>query len=440
MTRRELLAGAAAQLASRRKPNIVFILADDLGCFDVGCYGQKLIRTPNIDRLAAEGTRFTQAYAGATVCAPSRCSLMTGKHQGHAAIRANHSLRNGDRVPLPAGERTVAEILKQAGYTTGIFGKWGLGEPGTEGVPNRQGFDDWFGFLNQDHAVHYYTDHLWRNERKELLKGNQNGQRNDYATELFTREAERFIRANRTRPFFLYLPYTSPHFDLEAPDDGPYAAMPWSQDLKTLAAMVTYMDTGIGRVMALLRELRLDQDTVVFFASDNGAGHKAMIPFFKSTGTLRGAKGEVYEGGIRTPMIARWPGKITAGRVDHTPWAFWDFLPTAAELAGAPLPPSGIDGVSMAGRLTGGPPPKRDYLYWESWRTRRFDQAVRIGDWKAVRLGKGPVELYNLAQDESEAKDLAAEKPELVARAREIFRTARTDIAEYPVEPPARKR
>jgi arylsulfatase A-like enzyme len=364
---------------------------------------------------------------------------MTGMHQGHATIRANHSLRSGDRVPLNASDTTVAEVLKKAGYATGIFGKWGLGEPGTDGVPNRQGFDDWFGFLNQDHAVSYYTDHMWRNERKETLKGNLDGRREEYATSLFTREALRFVREHRAHPFFLYLAYTAPHQDYEAPSDEPYSSMPWPAEAKTLAAMVTLMDRDIGRLLALLKELRLEEDTVVVFSSDNGAGHKALVPLFKSTGNLRGAKGEVYEGGIRVPMVARWPGRIKPGTVNHTPWTFYDFLPTAADLAGA-APPPGIDGVSMAGVLAGAPAPKRDYLYWESWRGARFDQAARIGPWKAVRLGRNSqVELYNLETDEGESKDVAADHPELAARAREIFRTARMDSVEYPVEPPARK-
>ncbi len=432
--RREFLAGAAGSLlaqAPKRKPNIVFILADDLGCFDLGCYGQKLIRTPNIDRLAAEGLRFTHAYAGATVCAPSRCSLMTGMHQGHATIRGNHSMRTRERVPLNASDVTVAETLKTAGYATGIFGKWGLGEPDTSGEPNRQGFDDWFGFLNHDHAVHYFTDHLWRNGKKEILRGNLDGRRTEYTTDLFTREALRFIRAHRNEPFFLYLPYTAPHADFEAPSDDPYSAMPWPAEAKTLAAMVSRMDDGIGQLMRLLRESKLDQDTIVFFSSDNGAGHKRLIKFFRSTGELRGAKGEVYEGGIRAPMIARWPGRIRPGAVSGEPWTFYEFAPTAAELAGA-APMQGIDGVSMVPALTGGKQPRRDYFYWESHKGKRFDQAARIGDWKAVRLGAGPVELYDLREDEGEVKDLGADKPELAARAREIFRTARTESAEYP--------
>lgn len=436
--RREFLAAGAAFAQSprpRRKPNIVFILADDLGCFDLGCYGQKLIETPNIDRIAADGLRFTQAYAGGAVCAPSRCTLMTGMHLGHATVRDNHSRATGGRVPLRAEDVTVAEILKKAGYATGIFGKWGLGEPGTAGVPNRQGFDDWFGFLNQDHAVDYFTDHLWRNEKKEMLRGNAGGARREYTTELFTREALRFIRAHRHDPFFLYLPYTAPHADIDAPSNLQYDAKPWPPEARTLAAMTGYMDRGVGQVMDLLRELRLEQDTLVMFSSDNGAGHKKFIPLFHSTGNLRGAKGEIYEGGIRAPLIARWPGRIAPGKVTSEPVAFWDFLPTACEVAGTPAP-GGIDGVSFTPTLFGSKQPARDYLYWERPSKNRFDQAVRMGNWKAVRLGiGGPVELYDLPSDESESKNRAEDKPELVARAREVFRAARVENPDYPSRP-----
>ena len=441
MRRREFLALPALAQQPARKPNIVFILADDLGIGDVGCYGAKLIQTPNIDRLAAEGAKFNQAYAGAVVCAPSRSCLMTGQHTGHTRIRENHSGRSSERVPLRAEDVTVAEVLKQAGYATGIFGKWGLGEPGTGGLPNRQGFDDWFGFLNQDHAVDYFTDYLWRNETKETLKGNLNGGRREYAQDLFTREAMRFVRAHRGDPFFLYLPYTTPHADLEVPDLGPYRDKDWPEQFKTYAAMVTRMDSDIGRLMALLKETGLDRDTLVFFASDNGAGFKAGRAFFRNTLDFREAKGSVYEGGIRAPMIARWPGNIRPGSVSEFPWAFWDFLPTAAELAGAKAPPN-IDGISVLPTLLGKPQKPHDYLYWESNGGKDgFRQAIRMGDWKGVRTGlTGPLELYDLARDRAEKNDVAAQHPEVVARMRNALATARTDTDEYPVERPKKKK
>ena len=436
ITRRQWLAAAAAPIAAAqtlRRPNIVWIMADDMGWGDPGCYGQRHIQTPNIDRLAAQGMRFTSAYAGSAVCAPSRSCLMTGQHSGHTRVRWNHSVRTGQRVPLLPEDVTVAEVLRQAGYTTGIFGKWGLGEPDTTGVPNRQGFDDWFGFLNQDHAVDYYTDHLWRNEKKELLPGNQNGAKGEYTTDLFTREALRFLRVNRGNPFFLYLTYTAPHADLQVPSQGSYKDKPWSEADKNYAAMVTHMDRGIGQVLELLGRLGLASNTLVFFTSDNGAGHKAGLPLFRATGPFRGAKGDVYEGGLRVPMIARWPGRIAPGAVSDDPWAFWDLLPTAAELARAQAP-AGIDGVSIVPVLLGKPAPPRDYLYWESHQ-KGFHQAVRAGNWKAVRHGlAGPLELYDLAADIAEKNDVAAAHPDVVARLTAALNNARTANPDYPPE------
>ena len=437
ISRREFLGTAASMAlpapAAPARPNIIFILADDLGNFDLGCYGQKLIKTPNIDRIAAEGMLFKQAYTGATVCAPSRSCLMTGQHTGHTTVRANQSLRTRQRVPLNAGDVTVAKVLKDTGYATGIFGKWGLGEPETTGLPNRHGFDDWFGFLNQDHAVDYYTDYLWRNQNKETLKGNLNGGKQEYTTDLFTREARRFIRQHQRDPFFLYLAYTAPHKDLMVPRDEWYSREIWSEDDKLYAAMTTWMDRGIGEVTALLKELKIDDNTLVFFSSDNGAGHKAGIPLFHSTGPFRGAKSEVWEGGIRAPMLARWPGKIKAGAVSEQPWAFWDFLPTAAELAGA-KPPANIDGISVVPTLTGKKQPRHEFFYWEN-PGRRFEQAVRMGDWKAIRQGlDGKIALYDLASDIGETTDLALENPGVVKRIEEILRTVRTEAPEYPTD------
>lgn len=437
INRREFL-GVTSSLAlpasaAPARPNIIFILADDLGNFDLGCYGQKLIRTPNIDRIAAEGMRFNQAYAGGTVCAPSRSCLMTGRHTGHTTVRANKSMRTGDRVPLNAGDITVARVLKDSGYATGIFGKWGLGEPETTGLPNRHGFDEWFGFLNQDHAVDYYTDHLWRNERKEFLKGNLNGGKKEYTTDLFTREAKSFVRRHERHPFFLYLAYTAPHKDLMVPRDEWYSRQDWPEEDKLYAAMTTWMDRGIGEVMSLLKELKIDDNTIVFFSSDNGAGHKRGIPRFHSTGPFRGAKGDVWEGGIRAPMLARWPGRIKAGAVSEHPWAFWDFLPTAAELAGA-VAPMKIDGLSAVAALSGKKQTPHEFLYWEN-HGKRFEQATRMGDWKAIRQGlDGKVALYDLASDIGETTDLALENPGVVKRAEELLRTVRTDAPEYPTD------
>lgn len=433
--RRQFLATAALAAAPARKPNIVFILADDLGIGDVGCFGGKIIQTPNIDRLASEGMKFDQAYAGGVVCAPSRSCLMTGQHTGHTRVRHNHSGRTGERVPLEPEDITVAQVLQRAGYATGIFGKWGLGEPGTTGVPNRKGFDEWFGFLNQDHAVEYFTDYLWRNETKEILKGNLNGGRREYAQDLFTREAIRFIRAHRGRPFFLYLPYTTPHGQHEVPSQEPYADRGWPEEYRIYAAMVTRMDRDIGRVVEVLKETGLDRETLVIFASDNGSGFKKGFPFFHSVLDLREAKGSVYEGGVRVPAIARWPGRIHPGVVSRQPWAFWDFMPTAAELAGI-APPAGIDGVSIVNTLVGKPQRQHRYLYWETVAKTGFWQAIRMGDWKGVRNGlDAPLELYYLPTDPSETRNVAAQHPDVVARMRTALATARTDTPEYPIQP-----
>ena len=427
---------AAARTKGRarpeRKPNIIFILADDLGYGDLGCYGQQVIQTPFLDRMAKQGIRFTDCYAGSTVCAPSRCCLMTGYHTGHAYVRGNK------RVPLRPEDVTVAEVLKDSGYTTGIVGKWGLGEPDTTGIPNRKGFDYWFGYLNQTNAHNYYPEFLWRNEEKASIP------KGTYSHDLFTEEARDFIKRERDKPFFLYLAYTLPHADngayqageqgMPVPSAYPYTNKPWSQTARNHAAMITRMDRDIGRIMALLKDLGLDQDTIVFFSSDNGP-HKeggASPEFFDSNGPLRGIKRDIYDGGIRVPMIARWPGKIKPGRVSDQVWAFWDFLPTAAELAGAEAP-AGIDGISMLPALLGRNQTDHKYLYWE-FHERRLGQAVRMGKWKAIRNDANtPIELYDLETDIGEAHGLAAHHPEIVEKVAEIMESARTESEHWPV-------
>jgi arylsulfatase A-like enzyme len=437
------LAGGAAVAASPRiltseeeqkpdRPNILFILADDLGYGDLGCYGQKVIQTPNIDRFAAESTRFTDCYSGSTVCAPSRCCLMTGLHTGHAYVRGNQ------RIPLPSNEETVAEVLREAGYATGIIGKWGLGEPGTSGIPNRQGFDYWFGYLNQAKAHNYYPEYLWRNEEKVILAGNQEGRKTEYSHDLFTKEALDFVTRHSKRPFFLYLPYTLPHANnelgqatgngMEIPSDEPYSKKEWPQPQRNHAAMITRLDRDVGKLMALLKKLGIEENTVVFFSSDNGPHREggAKPEFFNSSGPLRGIKRDLYEGGIRVPMIVRWPGKIQAGSVSDQAWAFWDFLPTAAEIVGA-KPRQGIDGISMLPALLGKTQRNHEFLYWE-FHERGPLQAVRMGDWKAVHFKKpGRLELYNLKSDLGEQKDVAKQHPDVVARIKEYLKTARTE-------------
>ena len=407
------------------KPNIMFILADDLGYGDLGCYGQQTIETPNLDRMAAEGMIFTDHYAGSTVCAPSRCCLMTGLHTGHAHVRGNA------RVPLRPKDVTVAELLRQAGYTTGIIGKWGLGEPETTGIPNRKGFDYWFGYLNQRHAHNYYPEYLWRNEEKvelsnEVTPVNPPGgvatKRVQYSHDLFTADALSFVERNRSQPFFLYLAYTIPHANneagakgMEVPSYGPYANEDWPEAQKGHAAMITRMDKDIGKLLARLKALGLDEKTLVLFSSDNGP--------------LRGHKRNLYEGGIRVPLIARWPGYVAPGSGTNHVSAFWDFLPTCCELTNI-VPPEGIDGISLLPTLLGQRDRQRRhwYLYWE-FHEQGKKQAVRIGEWKGVRLNvakepDGPIELYNLTTDIGEERNVADQHPGVVRQMAVIMATA----------------
>ncbi len=444
ITRRRFLkaVGAAAVLGGKAlsaapsprpagKPNIIFIMADDLGYGDLGCYGQKVIRTPHIDRMAVGGTRFAQCYAGSTVCAPSRSVLMTGLHTGHTTVRGNAG--KGGRVPLREEDVTVAEVLKSAGYATGITGKWGLGEPNTPGVPNKQGFDEWLGYLNQRNAHSYYPPYLWRNQTKTPLTGNAGGKKTEYSHDMFTAFALEFIRKHKSEPFLLYLPYTIPHARYEIPSTAPYTDRPWKRNEKVHAAMVTRMDGDVGKIMALLAELGLDERTVVFFCSDNGAANR-WEGRFDSSGPLRGRKRDMYEGGIRTPMIVRWPGRVPAGATNtDAVWYFADFLPTAAALAGAKAP-ADIDGVNVLPVLLGDKTTLPDrFLYWEFFE-RGYQQAVRWRNWKAIRPAPGkPLELYDLAADPGEKSDIAGKNPTVVAKIEAYLKTARTESTRWPV-------
>jgi arylsulfatase A-like enzyme len=425
------LAPAASETS--RRPNIIYIMADDMGFADLGCHGQEAIRTPHVDRLAVEGRQFTQCYAGSTVCAPSRSALMTGLHTGHTRVRSNFGMVGGvgpqRRVPLRDEDLTVAEVLKRAGYATGITGKWGLGEPESSGVPNKQGFDEWFGYLNQRRAHSYYPDYIWKNQEKYVLKGNLDGRRQQYTHDLFTEFALDFIERQSAGPFFLYLAYTVPHGKHEVPSDAPYSDKDWPEKLKNYAAMVTRLDRDVGRIMAMLEKLDVDRHTIVFFTSDNGAAF--VDPTFKSTGSLRGKKGNFYEGGIRVPMIVRWPGHIEPGSTSDQVWAFWDFLPTAAELAGLE-PPQNIDGISMLPALLGKKQHGHEFLYWEI-SSGGYQQAVRHGRWKAVRnRWSGPLELYDLDADPGETRDVVKEHPRVVARIEAYLKTARTESENWP--------
>ncbi len=420
----------AAEKAAR--PNIIFIMADDLGYGDLGCFGQKRIRTPNIDRLAAEGMKLTDFYAGSTVCAPSRCVLMTGLHTGHCFIRGN------GKINLRPDDVTVAEVLKQAGYTCGLAGKWGLGHEKSSGLPTRQGFDHFFGYLDQHHAHNYYPSFLVRGEKRVALRNvvpreGQFGQgvatkQVDYSHDLIMTDALGWLEEVHKRPFFLYLSLTIPHANneagrqgMEVPDLGDYAKTDWPEIQKATAAMIGRLDRDVGRLMGMLKRLAIDRNTVVFFTSDNGPHREGgnNPDFFDSNGKLRGIKRDLYEGGIRVPTIVRWPGHIASGSTSGVVGSFADVLPTLADLAGGSVP-EGIDGLSIVPTLTGNPKSQElhKYLYWEFYE-RGGTRAVRMGEWKAVAksfFGK-ELELYHLPTDLGEQKNVAAEHPEIVARA-----------------------
>jgi arylsulfatase A-like enzyme len=361
---------------------------------------------------------------------------MTGQHTGHTRVRGNKGKVGGvppeRRVPLETEDVTVAEVLKARGYVTGITGKWGLGEPETTGVPSRQGFDEWLGYLNQARAHTYYPDYIWRNQEKLELPGNFAGKNEQYTHDMFTQFALDFIRKYHQQPFFLYVPWCIPHDKLEVPSLEPYAGTDWPENAKTYAAMVTRMDTHVGRILNLLKELEIDEKTIVFFCSDNGAARR-WEGMFDSSGPLRGHKRDMYEGGIRTPMVVRWPGKIPAGKVSDSVWYFADVLPTFAALSGADAPEN-IDGINVLPAIIGEDRDYKDrFLYWEFFE-RGFNQAVRWKDWKAVRKGPDqPIELYDLAVDIGEEKNIADEHPKVVARIEEYLSTARTESKNWPV-------
>lgn len=446
------------------RPNIIFILADDLGYGDLGCYGQKKIQTPHLDRMAAEGLRFTQFYAGSTVCAPSRSVLMTGQHLGHTTVRGNAGKDNMQAQTLRDEDVTVPEVLKSASYSTGLIGKWGLGEVGSTGHPNRQGFAEFFGFLNQHHAHNHYPGFLWRNSERVALPNVVEGatrdgvdfgagystQRVQYAGDLFAAEATSFIERHAPsatvkesrRPFFLYLALTVPHANnersralgdgQEVPDYGPYADLDWTPQNKGQAAMVTRMDRQIGDLFSLLKKLHLDEQTLVFFSSDNGPHREGgnMPDFFDANGPFTGLKRSLTDGGIRVPFIARWPGHIQGGSVSHHVGYFGDMLPTLAELAGI-QPNTKHDGISIVPTLFGqeAKQPPHKFLYWEFYEGG-VTQAVLIdGRWKGIRTKKtsAPIQLFDLQNDISESIDVADKNPAIVQQAAEQMRLAHID-------------
>lgn len=449
-------------ISQPQKPNIVFILADDLGYGDLSCYGQKNFQTPNLDKMSAGGMRFTQHYSGSTVCAPARSSLMTGQHTGHTPIRGNKEWQPEGQWPLKTETLTVAEMLKQAGYVTGAFGKWGLGYPGSEGDPNQQGFDEFYGYNCQRMAHNYYPGHLWDNRQKVEIPENSGDKFEVYAPHLIHERALQFIEKNRDKPFFLFYPNVIPHAELLLPEqnlaefrgkflpekefkgaepgdpgfrEGPYGTQP--EGHAAFAAMVTLLDKQVGEVLTKLKELGLEKNTLVIFSSDNGPHQEggADPDYFDSNGPLKGYKRDLYEGGIRVPMIAFWEGRIVAGSNSDHISAFWDFLPTAAELAGVEAPEN-IDGISFLPTLFGKEQSAHDFLYWE-FHELQGRQAVRKGDWKLVRYNvfnpeKTTTELYNLSNDIGEENNVAKQNQDVVKELLDLMNSARIESEDFP--------
>lgn len=467
--------------AEDAKPNVVFILADDLGYRELGSFGQQRIRTPNLDALAAEGMRLTQHYSGNAVCAPSRCVLMTGKHPGQAYVRSNRSTPPEGQQPIPDSEVTLAELLKTQGYVTGAFGKWGLGGPASSGEPLNQGVDRFFGYNCQAHAHSYYPSYLWDNDKHIELNNNppvpghaslkpdadksdprsyDEFKGTDYAPDRINAAALDFIRANKDRPFFAYVPTVIPHVALHVPDEElePYLQLGWQDPPFTrekgygytphftpraaYAAMITRMDRYVGNILSLLEDLELADNTIVIFSSDNGTTHldqEVDYQFFDSVGELRGLKGSLYEGGVRVPTIVRWPGKVTPGSMSDRVSGFEDWLPTIMEIVGAAeTVPKEVNGISLAATLKGQLQPERPYLYRE-FPSYGGQQTIRVGDWKAVRqnMAKGnlDIELYNLAEDIGEQNNLAAAHPERVAVMAQMMEEVRVPSEIFPLIP-----
>ncbi len=451
---------AAAPLLAKAKSikpvNIVLVMADDLGIKELGSYGQKKIKTPHLDRMAKEGMRFTQFYAGAPVCAPTRCNLMTGKHAGHAAIRANGEIRSnqyekngatifGGQTPLPADETTIAEVLKAQGYATGCFGKWGLGIGGSTGDPLKKGFDHFYGYNCQRHAHTYYPKYLNNDDKLDFLEGNfrkDHGQH--YAPQLIADEMLAFVKKNKTKPFFVYYPTPIPHTPLQTPQEEIDAYSKWVDGSKkgknraTYAAMISFMDKQMGRLFALLKELKIDDNTLVLFTSDNGTTFLGQVDhkFFDSVGELRGLKGSVYEGGIREPLIARWPGKIPKGTTTDHLGALYDLAATCAQVARTKMPEN-TDGISLLPTLLGKPEKqeKHEFLLWDfAERSYGGQIAVRMGNWKGlkrkmIKNPDAPLQLYNLKDDPNEETDVANQHPEIVKQIETIILRERDEPA-----------
>ncbi|MDX2266580.1 MAG: arylsulfatase [Bryobacter sp.] len=448
MQRREFLSTLAAapalaqsnSAARAKKPNFVFILADDLGYGDLSCYGQSMFETPNLDRLAKDGTRFEAAYAGATVCAPSRCALMTGQHTGHCRVRGNGK----NEEVLRKSDLVIPELLKANGYKTGMFGKWGLGDLGHAGYPNDKGWDEWFGYFSQFHAHQYYPHMLLHNRETVELRGNWGTGKKEFAPDVIHARAMAWLeKQSATEPFFLYYTSTIPHTNnelgrdtgngQEVPEDAPFSGKPWPQVEKNFAAMIHRLDRQVGQLVDTLKQRGLYENTMILFTSDNGAhkegGHDAN--FFKSAGAVRGTKRDLTDGGIRVPAFAIWANQIPAGKVNPQPWAFWDVMPTYCEAAGINAPKH-IDGVSMLPDWTGKGTVNHPHFYWE-FHEGGFAQAIRKDHWKLIKQKNGQFELYDLAKDIREENNLAAANPKLVEELRAVMRKSRVDSQDWPV-------
>ena len=453
-----LLLALYSNVRAADKPNIIYILLDDAGYGDLSCYGQKKFKTPAIDRLASEGMKFTDHYAGSTVCAPTRCALMTGKHTGHCHVRGNREVKPEGQAPMPGDVITIPRLLKDAGYTTGMFGKWGLGAPGSKSDPMEH-FDRFYGYNCQRQAHSYYPKHLWSDREKVSLDGKT------YAHDPIMDEAKKFIRASAKRPFFCYMSVTIPHAAMHAPEEemkpwrakfpefekkfGRYAGPEVRNPIAAFAAMMTHLDRGVGEVLDLLKELDIDKNTLVLLTSDNGphleGGHDPR--FFDSNGPLKGHKRDLYEGGIRVPLVARWPGRVKAGSTSDLPSAHWDMLATFCEMSGATTPNT-TDGISILPTLLGKPDDQshHEFLYWE-FSPRGGNQAVRWKNWKAVRRGlksnaNAPVELYDLSTDLGEENDVAKDHAEIAVKLRSFMDQSHEPSDAFPLlkgEAPKRK-
>lgn len=450
-----LSVGSFVAYADERPPNIIFIMADDLGYAELGSYGQEKIKTPNLDQFASEGMRFTQHYTSAPVCAPARCSLMTGLHGGHAEVRDNFEIGTWEshdgQLPLTAGAVTIGEVLKKKGYKTGAFGKWGMGGVGSTGDPLKQGFDRFFGYNCQRHAHNLFPKYLIDDAGKRVLPGNDRGLYGEtYAPQMVADELLKFVRENKDEPFFAYYPTIIPHLALQVPNEEleayegqwketPYTGksyLPHPKPRAAYASMITFMDKQVGRVMASLKELNLDENTIVFFTSDNGATflkEQVDYEFFNSVDGLNGLKGSIYEGGIRIPMLVRWPGKIEAGTTSDHVSAHYDAMATLAEVAGTPIE-SKHDGISYLPTLLGKDQPEHEYLAWD-FGGYGGQVAIRKGDWKGLKRNMKkkpdtPLELYNLVTDRDEKNDVAAKNPAIVAEMEKLLLEAREEPAQ----------